>query len=262
MGHNDLNLDSLHRNTVIALPQKEHALAWLVANGPLVVSPGLPDTVLRSLMADHRILRLHRDLYLVPTAEGVLPSLPQTVNLVDPDGYISGHGALMLHGLNDQDIARWYSVSPHRQADIAYGDLTAHFVLSPSRLTTASTTQAVMRDKRIRVATPARAFVDEVDLMPFGLNYPETLRILRDALGVGAATERGLVAELRKTPSVASSRRLGFLLEMATGAANEDLRAMAHSIGGLTRLRGDDVPELVWRLYLPATRADIAGASR
>jgi hypothetical protein len=119
-----------------------------------------------------------------------------------------------------------------------------------------------MRGRRIRVATPARAFVDEVDLMPFGLDYSETLRILRDALGVGAASERELVAELRKTPSVAAARRLGFLLEMATGAANEDLRAIAHSIGGLTRLRGDDIPEMPWRLYLPATRADIAGASR
>ena len=52
------------------------------------------------------------------------------------------------------------------------------------------------------------------------------------------------------------------LVELATGVTNERLRSMAHSIGSLTRLRGDDIPELTWRLYLPDTRESILGANR
>jgi len=257
-----MNLNSLHERNLIAVPQQEQALVWLIQNGPLVEEPPLPMTVLRGLVSQQRLVRLRRGVYLAPTAEGRLPSMPQTINLLDPDGYISGHGALSLHGLTDQDIVHWYSVSSRRQADISYGPLSAHFVLSPARRRAARTRKLLVRDDRVVVATPARAFVDEVELMPFGLDYPETTRILRYAVDTRATTEDELVAEIARTPSVAGARRLGFLLELATEHKNARLLEIAQSSPGMTRATGNDVAEYPWRLYLPQSRQRILAASR
>jgi predicted transcriptional regulator of viral defense system len=256
-----MDINSLHKNNMIAIPQKEQGLAWLMANGPLLENPPLPMIMLRGLVADRRVLRLRRGLYLAPTPSGRLPSLPRAINLADPTGYISGHGALMLHNLNDQDIARWYSVSAHRQGDFQYGESLVHFVLSPSRTKVGLTTVEV-RGESVRLATIARALIDELDLMPFGLNLPETTRILRLAVLSGRATEQSLINELRKTPSVAAGRRLGFLLELITGHQNPSLLALAHSKSGVTRQAGGICVEPQWRLRLPQTRTDILRASR
>jgi len=257
-----MDLTNLHERNLIAVPQQEQALAWLIANGPLVERPPLPMTVLRNLVRQQRLVRLRRSAYRAPTAGGKLPSLPRTIALLDPEGYISGHGALSLHDLTDQDIVHWYSVSVRRQADIAYGQTSTHFVLSPARRRVASTRSIRVGGERVVVATPARAFVDEVELMPFGLDYPETARILRYAVDVRAATEDDLVAEIARTPSVAGARRLGFLLELATGHPNPRLRAIAQATPGMTRTSRDDVAEYPWRLYLPQSPRAILAASR
>ena len=256
-----MDINSLHKNNMIAIPQKEQGLAWLMANGPLVENPPLPMIMLRSLVADRRILRLRRGLYLAPSTSGQMPSLPRAINLADPAGYISGHGALMLHNLNDQDIARWYSVSTRRQGDFHYGESLAHFVLSPSR-TKVGLTMVEVRGEKIRLATVARALIDELDLMPFGLDLPETTRILRLAVLSGMTTEQALIDELRKTPSVAAGRRLGLLLEIITGQQNPSLLALAHSKSGVTRQAGGIFVEPQWRLRLPQARTDILRASR
>lgn len=257
-----MDINRLHENNLVAVPQKEQALAWMIEEGPLVEPAGLPMAALRSLVAQERVLRLRNGLYLVPRRDGRLPSFPHTVNLADPEGYISGLGALSLHGFNDQDVARWYSVSPRRQADIAYGPFRAHFVVSPERSRSASRTRVDVRGDDVTVATPARAIIDEIDLMPFGLDFGEVARMLRYTVGSGALDEDNLVAEWRRTPSVAAARRLGLLLEVVTGTRSEPLLAVARSRGGITRLRGDSVPEPEWRLVLPRTRGEIAGASR
>jgi predicted transcriptional regulator of viral defense system len=262
MHDSDMDLNSLYEHNLLALPQQEQALAWLIENGPLVDEPPLPMTVLRNLVKRQRLVRLRRGLYLAPTPAAQLPSFPRTINLVDPDGYISGHGALSLHDLTDQDVVRWYSVSTRRQADITYGPFSAHFVLSAVRRRAASTSEVTVRGDRIVVATPARAIVDEVELMPLGLDYAETARILRYAVDTRAATEDILVAEMECTPSIAGARRLGFLLDLATGHRNARLLEIAQSSPGMTRTSRDRVAEYLWRLYLPERRATILGASR
>jgi hypothetical protein len=98
--------------------------------------------------------------------------------------------------------------------------------------------------------------------MPFGLDYAETARILRYAVDTRAATEDDLVAEIERTPSVAGARRLGFLLELATGRKNSRLLEIAQSSPGMTRTSRDRVSEYPWRLYLPQSRRAILGASR
>lgn len=257
-----MDINSLYESRLIALPQKEQGLAWLIEHGPLVSNPPLPMAVLRSLVTDKRILRLRKGLYLIPTPQGRLPSLPGAINLVDPVGCISGHGALMLHGLNDQDISHWYTVTARRQADIAYGAFRVHFVLSPQAATTADRTTLDVRGEHVQVATIAQAIVDEVRFMPYGLDYGETARVLRNAFEVGKVTERDLVAVMRRRPSIAAARRLGFLLELVRPRPNSDLLTMARSQEGVTRLVGDSVPNSTWRLFLPSPADSILRASR
>lgn len=257
-----VDINSLHESNLIALPHKEQGLAWLVAHGPLVKDPPLPMSVLRALVADRRVLRLRRGLYLAPSTDTRLPSLPATINLADPPGYISGHGALMLHGLNDQDIRDWYSVTARRQADLAYGVFRVHFVYSQARAEVAARTRVVIRGEPITLATPAQALVDEVDIMPYGLDHAETARVLRNALEARKVTESELVGVLRNRPSIAAARRIGFLLEVASDRHNPDLLAMAQSRSGMTRLSGDDVAEWKWRLFLPQPRNSLVRASR
>ncbi len=257
-----MDINTLYEHRLIALPQKEQGLAWLIEHGPVVRTPPLPMAVLRSLVADKRILRLRKGLYLVPTAQGHLLSLPGAINRVDSSGYISGHGALMLHGLNDQDISHWYSITAQRQADIAYGAFRVHFVVSPEQTSHAARTTLSVRGEQVVVATIAQAFVDEVRFMPYRLDYAETARVLRNAFEAGKVTERDLVTALRKRPSVAAARRLGFLLELVRARANADLLALARSQDGVTRLAGDSIQNTTWRLFLPRPPDSILRASR
>lgn len=262
MQHSDMDISSLHESRLIAIPQKEQGMAWLVSHGPLVVNPPLPPQVLRALAAERRIVRLRKGLYLAPSAAGQLPSLPATINLADPDGYISGHGALMLHGLNDQDISRWYSISNRRQADITYGRLNVHFVYSPEQRRVARVTTVSHRGTRVTVATVAQAFIDEVTLMPYRLDYSETIRVLRNALQSRQTTERELVAVLKRRPSVAGARRLGFMLEAVLGRITPELLDLARRNEGTTAVGGATVAERKWRLMLPRSRDAIVRASR
>lgn len=262
MQDSDVDITSLHESRLIVIPQKEQGMAWLVTHGPLVVNPPLPAQLLRALAAERRIMRLRRGLYLAPTAQGELPSLPAAINLVDPDGYISGHGALMLQGLNDQDVSHWYSVSARRQADILYGRMHAHFVYSPEQRKAGRIISSAHRGSLIRMATVAQALIDEIVLMPFGLDYVETTRVLRNALQARQTSERELIATLKRRPSVAAARRLGLMLELITGKANPELLAMARSNDGTTTLDGATIPDRTWRLKLSNSRETIVRASR
>jgi hypothetical protein len=168
----------------------------------------------------------------------------------------------MLYGLNDQDIPRWYSITDHRQADIGYGLFRVHFVLSPNQVASAAKTSLAVGGRPLVVATVAQALVDEIQLMPWGLDYAETVRVLRTALETRSTSEEELVETLRHRPSVAAARRLGLLLELVTSRRNPELLDMARSNRGVTRLANDSLLDSTWRLHLPRTRADIVRASR
>jgi len=138
----------------------------------------------------------------------------------------------------------------------------AHFVLSPEGAATAARTTLNMRGEQIVVATVAQAFVDEVRFMPYGLDYAETARVLRNAFDARKVTEWDLVVVMRKRPSVATARRLGFLLDLVRARPNRELLAMARSQDGVTRLAGDSIPNNTWRLFLPSPVDSILRASR
>lgn len=257
-----MDINKLHDSNLISIAQQEQALAWLIEQGPVIENPPVSMALLRNLVKRHRLIRLRNGLYLAPRKNAKIPSLAKTINLVDPPGYISGHGALSLHDLNDQDISRWYSVTSRRQPDISYGQSSVHFVLSPERRRVANTGRIFARDEWVVAATPARAIVDEAGLLPFGLNYAETIRILRYAIDTQATTEAEILSELKLTPAVSAARRLGFMLELATGHKNAQLLKIAQSVSGMTKVSEDDTAEYPWRLYLPQSRSAILGASR
>jgi hypothetical protein len=236
---------------------QEQAMCWLTQHGPLVTTPGLAKYVTRSHV-DDQVIQIRHNVFLVPDAHGRLPSWPRAINLVDPDGYISGRGALSLYGCAPEDPPSWYSVSPrHNVAPIAYGLFSAHFVHSPSRPGIASTQTIRIEEDAVTVATPARALIDEIEIFATRFDYAATLLSLRDALQSGQTTESVLVDEIAKTPRRAAARRLGFLLDLATGQVNPEILELAQSVSGMTGWRDSQATDWKWRLYLPEPRQTI-----
>lgn len=257
MRDNTNDLGRLHGRDLIAVDKTEQAMAWLISQGPVVEHPPLPAWITKKLVAARRIMRLRRDAYLVPDASGRLPSLPRAMNLLDPSCYVSGHGALAAQGLNDQDIAVWWSVGNRRHADISYGLFRAHFVVSPESAKHGEYHVVTSDGDRVRMATPAQALVDEARLMPLGFDWIETARVLRNAVDAGQVDETELLRLLAKQPSLTATRRLGLLFDIVRGAPDQGLLAAARRNLTLTRGAGDRFVDQGWRIALPVERQRI-----
>lgn len=257
-----MNLSILYENRIIAVAKTEQGLAWLIEYGPVVADPPLPTWMLKALVADRRILRLRRGLFLAPTREGRLPSFPATINAVDPAGYITGHGALSIHGLNDQDVSHWWSITSRRRSDIRYGPYRAHFTLSPVQARQGHRTLLQVDGEAVTLATVTQAFVDEFRFMPYGLDWIETARVLRNALETQKTDEHEVVRLLGPRPSIAVARRAGLLFEMVRSEPNPELLSIARKNDDITRLAGATVTDKTWRLTLPFPRERILRAIR
>ncbi len=253
-----MSLDSLHERQMISVAKTEQAMGWLVEHGPLVVDPPLPPWITDRLVTGQRVMRLRRGVFLVPDAEGRLPSLPKAIELLDPAGYVSGHGALAAHGLNDQDISHWWAVASRRQADISYGLYRAHFVYSPESARAGQRHVVRFEHDRVRMATPTQALVDEARLMPFGFDWVETGRVLRNAVETGRTDEGAVLERLSVQPSLAATRRLGLLFALVRGAPDQRLLAAARRTPTISRIAGDKGIDETWRISLPHDRARIA----
>lgn len=255
-----MDIDNLHERRLIAVGKKEQAMAWLVEYGPLHVDPPLPNWMLRHLVAEKRILRLRRGVYLAPRTDGALPALPEAIQLLNPDGYITGHAALSLHRLNDQDIAVWRAVSLTRQGPIRYGRRRVEFITSPQRAASARTTTIRITGAPVRIATIEQAFVDELSIAPGQINWVETARVFRNA--VDQRKVRSTRFTKAVTPSVALSRRAGFLMDVAGDHQSQRLLQVARSHDSPTRTEGSHVVDKTWHLALPLSREQIIRASR
>lgn len=257
MQDNSMNLDNLHERHLIAVQKTEQAMAWMVEHGPLVVDPGLPTWITESLVDARRVMRLRRGVYLAPDAEGRLPSLPRAMSLLDPSGYVSGHGALAAQGLTDQDVAVWWAAGSRRQADIAYGLYRAHFVLSPQSARQGQRQVVAYEGDQISMATPSQALVDEARLMPFGFDWVETGRILRNAVDLAQTDEKQVLGLLAAQPSLAATRRLGVLFEIVRGEPDPRFLEAARRNLTVSRISGEEQMDPVWRITLPVDKKQI-----
>ena len=249
---------------LLKIPLIEQAFEWLVHNGPIVQDPQLPNWMLRRLVEQQRILRLHRGLYLIPGRDGILPSLLATLGLLAPDGHLSFYAALCLHGLTDQDPHKWTVITSSQQSTAHYGQRPIRFFVSPVRAATTQIMHVEVDDATVRVATPDQAFVDALRFPRHGAELSEMLHVLRNGLITRRLQESRLrhLAEVEDSPTLA--RRLGFLLNCATRRVNPRLLRLAHRTHDRSTTASGPVraTDKTWRVALPGTRQQVESGAR
>jgi predicted transcriptional regulator of viral defense system len=248
------------------VPKLEQAMAWLVEHGPVVVDPPLPQWLLHDLVDGKRIARPRRGIYLVPTPTGDMLSLPAVATLLAPKGYLSFYGALVLHGLTDQDTAQWGVVTDKRQGSLRRGQQRLDFVPWPRRLSGAEVRTVQQGTAQIRIATPAQALCDALEAPRYVTSWPELIHVLRTGLATRKVSVASLRARALAINSPALARRLGLLLEMATGHVDRELLTIALRSNDWTRLAGlgtrTRARDPRWRVELPRSREDLLAAVR
>lgn len=240
------------------------ALRQLIAAGPVVVAPPLEPWVLRQLVRTGRIARLRRGTYLVPDAKGRMLPPAAVAAMLEPKGYLSFYGALILEGLTDQDTTMWAVVTSRRRASAAYGRARIVFVTRRARAPIAKVRRRRMAGVAVRIASPDEAFCDCLERLRYAPSPSELLRILR----TGLQTRRLSVRRLRDralgsgSPSVAS--RLGLLLELATGERDQRLYAFARRSHRWRSLEEGEAAlrDSGWRLTLRVSPQQLARAAR
>ncbi len=257
---------NLYESGLVVAPKLEQAMAWLVAHGPLHVEPALPNWILKALVNDGRIARLRRGVYLAPTPEGRMLSLPAVATDLAPKGYLSFYGALVRHDLTDQDTTLWGFVTDARQAPLRLGRERLEFVPWPRRLRRAEAKVQTFGAERIRIASPAQALCDVLEAPRLAPNWSELLHVLRTGLALRRLSRSALRARALEIDSPALARRLGLLLEMETGKVESGLLEIAHRSNDWTRLAGLGTQARVrdprWRVELPRSRDDLIAAVR
>lgn len=248
------------------MPKLEQAMAWLIEHGPVHVNPPLPPWMLHDLVQDKRIANLRRGVYLAPTTTGHMWSLPAVATHLEPSGYLSFYGALVLHGLTDQDTSLWGYVLRERQSSLRYGQQRLDFVPWPRRIRTAATKLLRRGEEVIRLATPTQAFTDTLEAPRYVTSWPELLHVLRTGIALGKLSLTRLRARAIETKSPALARRLGLLIELETGKADPQLLALARHSNNWTRLAGLGTRVAArdprWRIELPRSREDLLAAVR
>ena len=250
---------------VLRQVRTDAALRQLIAAGPVVVAPDLEPWVLRQLVHTGRIARLRRGAYLVPDRQGRMLPPPAVAALLEPKGYISFYGALILHGLTDQDTSIWAVVTTRRQASARYGRARIVFVIRRARAPRAKVRTRRVAGVPVRIASADDAFCDCLERLRYAPSPTELLRILR----TGLQSRRLSVRRLRDralgsgSPSVAS--RLGLLLELATAQRDRRLYALArrsHRWRSLVAEGSAALHDSAWRLTLPASPQQLARSAR
>jgi predicted transcriptional regulator of viral defense system len=251
--------------TILRELRTDAALRQLIVAGPVVVAPDFEPWVLRQLVRTGRIARLRRGVYLVPDAKGRMLPPAAVAALLDPKGYLSFYGALILHGLTDQDTSVWAVVTTRRQPSARYGRARIGFVLRRARAPRPQLRTRRLAGVPVRVASAGDAFCDCLERPRYAPSPAELLRIL----STGLRSRRLSVRRMREgalrsgSPSVAS--RLGLLLELATGERDSVLYVFARRSHRWRSLMDEGAVALRdsgWRLTLPASPKQIARAAR
>lgn len=262
-----MSLHNLLKVGAVALPKVEQAAAWMIEQGPIVEHPELPAWVLRTLVGQNRVARLRRGVYAVPDAQGRLRFSPFAVGeIVEPGSIVSFHAALAFWNLTDQTPRRIGVVSKKRHTRIAFGPQTVVFLARPRTLRHMEVKRSKIGDQTVRVATPAQAFVDALSFPPLAASPAELLTILAHGLATRIFTPTGLRRRALADGSLVVARRLGLLLELATGTTDLALLERARSSHAYSSFEGPEghaathtVPR--WRLRTPASPERIQAAA-
>lgn len=261
-----MSIDNLnYRGSLLRELRTDAALRELIARGPVVLAPDQKSWVLRQLVRTGRIARLRRGVYLVPDAQGRMVPPAAVAALLDPRGYLSFYGALVLHGLTDQDTGVWAVVSSRRQATARYGRARIVFVARRARAPLPRVVTRRITGVPVRVASPADAFCDCLERPRFAPSPAELLRILRAGLQTRRLSVRGLRDRALRGGSPFVASRLGLLLEMATGERDGRLYALArrsHRWRSLLDQGAAALRDSGWRLTLPASPQQLGRAAR
>jgi predicted transcriptional regulator of viral defense system len=185
--------------------------------------------------------------------------------LLDRKGYLSFYGALILHGLTDQDTSVWAVVTTRPRPSARYGRARIVFVIRRARAPRPQLRTRRIAGVPVRLASADDAFCDCLERPRYAPGPAELLRML----STGLQSRRLSVRRLRDralrsgSPSVAS--RLGLLLELATGQRDSKLYSFArrsHRWRSLLDEEGSALRDSGWRLTLPASHKQIARAAR
>lgn len=240
------------------------ALRQLIGVGPVVETPELAPWVLRQLVRTGRIARLRRGAYLVPDRHGQMLPPAAVAAMLEPKGYVSFYGALILHGLTDQDTPSWVVVTRRRQASARYGRAHIVFVSQRARAPRARVLTRRLAGVAVPIASAGDAFIDCLVRPRYAPGPAELLRVLRTGLQGRRLSVRRLrdLALLSGSPSAAS--RLGLLLEIATGERDRRLYTYARRSHRWRSLADESAGQRDsgWRLTLPAPRQQLARAAR
>jgi predicted transcriptional regulator of viral defense system len=253
-----MSLNNLLKVGAVTLPKVEQAAAWMIGQGPIIEHPELPAWVLRTLVGQNRVARLRRGVYAVPDAEGRLQLSPFAVGeVVEPGSVVSFHSALAFWNVTDQTPRRVGVVSKTRHSPVVFGPQTVVFLARPRKLGHMEFKRRKIGEQTVRVATPAQAFIDALSYPPLAASPAEMLTILAHGLATTIFTPSGLRRRALADGSLVVARRLGLLLELATGQTDSELLERARSSHAYSSFDGPEdqrathaVPR--WRLRTPA----------
>lgn len=244
---------------LVRRPVVEQAMAWLIEHGPLISAPPLPLWALHRLVKAGRIAHIRRDLYVAPHPDGTMPSAEELVCDVDPQAYVSFSAALAHHGHTDQDPVQVIAVSPAKQWSFDYGPRQVMIV--PGSRSLGSPDWDVMSDDHggYRLATVQQAFIDALARPALGPPVSTLVRVVQTLARTDSPDLDELVQRVGATDSPVLARRLGLLLELATGTTNFNLLAQGHRNHTTSRFGGERIAEHDprWRIDLPMSKEQI-----
>lgn len=252
-----MSLNNLLKVGAVALPKVEQAAAWMIEQGPIIEDPQLPAWVLRTLVRQNRVARLRRGVYAVPDAKGHLRLSPFAVGeVVESGSVVSFHAALAFSNVTDQTPRRIGVVSRKRHSPIAFGPQTVVFLARSRQIKRMEFKVRKVGDLSIRVATPVQAFFDALSHPPLAASPAEMLSILVHGLETRIFTPSELRRRALPDGSLVVARRLGLLLELATGSVDPHLLERARSSHVYSKFEGPEEklathPVPRWFLRIP-----------
>jgi predicted transcriptional regulator of viral defense system len=173
------------------------------------------------LTKDGRAVRARRDLLALADSAGlVTATLEELVDAISPRPYlITGGRALEHRGLTDQHFFELVALSGSPASPFGWRDERVRYLkTSPDRVWGGRPVRATAAHRtRPIIATAERAVMDAIDHPRYGVSISQAVQALCRALRVDSAFAKALARAVARARSVATARRIGFLLEQVAG---------------------------------------------